>query len=51
MIDAMVVGIKALLPNESKERRVLGVGSIPVAILVKIQRLWHYSRINMNIIG
>ena len=42
---------KHLLPTGSEERRVLGVGRIPVAILPSVCKLLHYNCIHMNIVG
>ena len=42
-----------LLPTGSEEKEVLGVGSIPVAILPSCQyvEMLHYKFIDMNIVG
>ena len=42
-----------LLPSESEEKEVLGVGSIPVAILPSWQDMisLNYNCIHMNIVG
>ena len=42
-----------LLPTGSEEREVLGVGSIPVAILPSCQyiKLLHHNCIDINIVG
>ena len=41
-----------VLPTGSEEKGVLGVGSIPVTILlVKIRKLPHYNGINNDIVG
>ena len=44
---------RCLLPTESKERGVLGFGSIPVAILPSCQymTLSHHNRIESNTVG
>ena len=43
----------ALLPTGSEEREVLGVGSIPVAILPFCQdmKILHYNYTDINIVG
>ena len=42
-----------LLPTGSEEREVLGVGSIPVAILRSCQymKILHYNCTDVNIVG
>ena len=45
-----LINSRDLLPTGSEERGVLGVRSIPVVILPSCQ-LWHYSCINMDMIG
>ena len=46
------VGIISLLPT-SEEREVLGVGSIPVAILPSCQymKILHHNCTDMNVVG
>ena len=41
----------ALLPTGSEEKGALGVGSIPVAILLTRYELLHYNCINIEIVG
>ena len=47
------VNFRGLLPTGSEEREVLGVGSIPVAILPSGQymKMLHHNCIDMNIVG
>ena len=47
-----MLGFNTLLPTGSKDREVLGVGSIPVAILPSCQcmTLLHHNCIDMNIV-
>ena len=49
----MINNILNLLPAGSEEREVLGVGSIPVAILPSCRyiQILHYNCTDMNIVG
>ena len=52
-IILVILSVTFLLPTGSEEREVLGVGSIPVAILPSCQymKILHYKYTDMNILG